>query len=282
MVKITAPVRIDLSAGWTDADPFREKYGGWVLNGAINLRVSAELKNKELVTSLEKVPKNSGLGTSGALRSVYLCASNKGLVKNRNELIRKVWVFENEVINQRAGFQDQAAAIYGGVNLWAFEKGKGEKAKIYRVPVSKEKVRKLEKKLVLVYTGKRQSSDIHELVFRRYKRNISKMKEMKDIAKEMSKKIDNSDFMIKLMNRTWKLQKGLHKKIETPKMRKLQKKLRKYYCACRAAGAGGGGCMLFYTNVKDSFIRKVKGLSKEMGVKVIDFKFDWNGLEMEK
>ena len=30
MIKVTAPVRIDISAGWSDADPFRGEFGGAV------------------------------------------------------------------------------------------------------------------------------------------------------------------------------------------------------------------------------------------------------------
>ena len=43
MIKVTAPVRIDISAGWSDAAPFQQDFGGAVLNAAINLRVSSVL-----------------------------------------------------------------------------------------------------------------------------------------------------------------------------------------------------------------------------------------------
>ena len=122
MIKVTAPVRIDISAGWSDADPFRGQFGGAVLNAAITLRVSGILDNNKLTTSLEKVPAASGLGTSGALRTAYLVIANPSLIENKMELVKRVNTFENAIVGQRAGFQDQCAAIFGGVNYWDFYK----------------------------------------------------------------------------------------------------------------------------------------------------------------
>ena len=123
MIKVTAPVRIDISAGWSDAVPFVNEFGGAVLNAAINLRVAATLTNGKLISSLEKVPGHSGLGTSGAIRTAYLVAANPSLMDiSKNELIKRVHTFENAIVGQRAGFQDQAATVYGGVNYLVFRK----------------------------------------------------------------------------------------------------------------------------------------------------------------
>lgn len=280
-MKITAPVRIDISAGWSDADPFREKHGSYVLNAAINLRVFAEIKGKKLSTSLNKILKGSGLGTSGAVRACYLAASNKSLIRSKLDLIKQVWVFENKVVKQRAGLQDQAAAIYGGVNLWKFGKGAGEKVRISKKEISKKKANHLENRLVLIYTGSRLSAGIHDRVFKNYKKNINNIQEMSEITKKMFKFIDNENKMAGLINRTWILQKKLHSSIETGKMKKLQKELKGKYLACRATGAGGGGCMLFYTNEKTELIKEAKKLEKKLGIKVINFKFDWKGIRVE-
>src|SRR3989338_7344381 len=151
MIKVTAPVRIDISAGWSDADPFKHEFGGAVLNAAINLRVAGVLGKGKLITDLQKVPAASGLGTSGALRSVYLVASNPSLIKNKLDLIRRVNIFENAIVGQRAGYQDQAAAIFGGVNYWEFTGAD----RIRRIGIDKNKAEHLHDRLVLVYTGNR-------------------------------------------------------------------------------------------------------------------------------
>lgn len=282
MIKVTAPIRIDISAGWSDADPFREEFGGAVLNAAIDLRVSATLKNGVMVSSLEKAPHNSGLGTSGAVRTVYLVASNPDLIKNKKELIERVHIFENAIVGQRAGFQDQAAAIFGGVNYWEFQKS----GVIKREQITKQKAQHLYDRLVLVYTGEGHiSANVHTNVFesKRYMKFIPQINRMKLIAKEMTKNIANEKKMSELMDETWELQKHLDKNMETPVMKKLQDAARGYYLSGRATGAGGGGCFLFYTNQKKKLTAILKKMEKTTKcMQVLPFKFDYQGIKLEK
>lgn len=283
MLKVTAPTRIDISAGWSDADPFRGDFGGAVLNAAINLRVAGTLGGGKLTTSLEKVPSNSGLGTSGALRTVYLAAANPSLINDKIELIKRVNVLENAIIGQRAGFQDQAAAIFGGVNFWEFRKD----GSIRRRPIPKNKAEHLYKRLVLVFTGDRHlSANVHEKVFndRIYMKQIPTISRMALIAKEMYLHISNENKMAALMKETWNLQKSLHKEMESESMRRLQMVCNDCYLAARATGAGGGGCMLFYVQPekKRNLVGMFNKLSKRNpGMRVLDFKFDYKGILLE-
>jgi len=281
-IKVTAPVRIDISAGWSDADPFRHEFGGAILNAAINLRVSATLTKNELISSNEGLPSRSGLGTSGALRTVYLVAANPDLIKDKVDLIKRVNVFENAIVDQRAGFQDQAAAVFGGVNYWEFRKN----GSIFRVGIPKKAADHLYKRLVLVFTGDQHiSGNVHNDVFGsgRFMDHIYTIDKMKRIAKKMFKHVDEQEIMADLITKTWDLQKTLHKGIETQTMRKIQEYCEDYYLACRATGAGGGGCMIFYTKpeFKHGLVRRLKKLGKkEKGVEVLPFKFDYEGIEM--
>jgi len=278
MIKVTAPVRIDISAGWSDANPFQGDFGGAVLNAAINLRVAATLGGKELVSSLEGVPSHSGLGTSGALRTVYLVAANPKLINDKAELVRRVHLFENAIVGQRAGFQDQAAAIFGGVNYWEFRKD----GSIRRKGIPKSRAKHLHDRLVLVFTGDRHlSANVHERVFegRNYMKHIPAMNKMKIIAKKMAANISNEKAMTDLIKETWVLQKSLHGSMESPNMKKLQMVCADCYLACRATGAGGGGAMLFYTKNKRSLIGQLKKVRKRIkGMEVLPFQFDYKGL----
>jgi len=283
MNKLTAPVRIDISGGWPDSDPYRKDFGGAVLNAAINLRVSGYLDDSNLSTSLGEIPHGSGLGTSGALRAVYLGAANNNLLDDKRDLVRRVHLFENEVIGHRAGFQDEAAAIHGGVNYWEF----GKNDSIIRVPISKESAQHLEDSLVLVYTGKSHlSANIHDLVFGpgNYEKNIPKLDRMKQIAKEMVINLTNQDIMSRLINETWELQKSLHESIETDTMRKVLDYTKGLYFAARATGAGSGGCMILHTDIKDHLLNVTKEkIEKDIpGIKFIPFKFDYEGIRTEK
>jgi D-glycero-alpha-D-manno-heptose-7-phosphate kinase len=277
-VKVTAPVRIDISGGWPDSDPYRKDYGGVVLNAAINLRVSACFDGFAIHTSSENVPPKSGLGTSGALRAAYIVASNTSLIKNKIDLIQRVYEFENRIIGHRAGKQDEAAAIYGGVNFWEF----GANESIKYTPISKRRARHLEERLALVYTGQTHlSANMHNLVFGpgNYEKNISRLDRMKEIAWEMKDNLTDENVMARLINETWDLQRLLHPSIETGRMRRLDRILKRYYLARRGLGAAGGGSMIYYTNDPDKLIAELMK-EKIPDVKVIPFKFDWEGIKI--
>jgi len=261
-MNLTAPVRIDIGAGWPDSDPYRNQYGGYVLNAAINVRCSASL-NGDLVVSPENVPSQSGLGTSGCLRALELAVSNPQLLEDKTELIKKVHQFENQICGNRAGFQDQAAAIFGGSNLWYF----GPKGEITRTPVN---LTGLEDHLVLVYTGSHNSGDMHRLAFSNpdYRELIHEMSLINQEMARDPKKIPD------LIRRTWKLQRRLHPSIETPLMKTLQEEVGDLAYSCRAVGAGGGGCMIFYTDKKF----QVEERARSLGFRVIDFKFEKEGI----
>jgi galactokinase/mevalonate kinase-like predicted kinase len=186
-------------------------------------------------------------------------------------------------LEQRAGFQDEAAAIYGGVNYWKFS----PIGSITRIPLPEERVKYLENKLVLVYTGENHlSPNIHDNVFgeENYSRNIPKLHRMKEIAHQMFQEIDDPNTIPQLIRETWELQRSLDSSIETDTMRILQNELAGEYLACRATGAGGGGCMIFYTETPEKLSQNVAGISKKrslLNLKVIPFKFDYKGILIE-
>ncbi len=293
-MKITAPVRIDISGGWPDSDPYRKDFGGAVLNAAITrtdmpYRVCATLDGF-LKTEPGNVLPHSGQGTSGALRAVELAASNPALLQDRMDLIRRVWLFENRVIGFRAGVQDEAAAIYGGVNYWEFGSGPGESVAIKRVPIPRDRAELLEERLVLMYFGESHlSANIHDLVFgpENYENSIPKLDRMKEIAFQMKGMLlDNfhetqfGDYI----NETWELQRSLHSSIESKSMKTIQKALRGDYLAYRAIGAGGGGSGIYYgeaPKICESF-----RIAQELGkippnAKLIPFKFEYSGIRRE-
>jgi D-glycero-alpha-D-manno-heptose-7-phosphate kinase len=281
MLKISAPVRIDISAGWPDSDPYRKDFGGCVLNAAINRYVSATFDGNNIITSSNDVPPSSGLGTSGALRAAYLVASNPKLLEDKSDLVKRVHIFENQVIGHRAGFQDEAASVYGGVNYFEFF----QNSAIRRNLIPEKTAKHLEDRIVILYTGKSHlSSNIHNLVFgpNNYEKNISKLDKMKEYAKIMAENIENENIMSDLIRETWDLQKSLHNSIETPLMKKLQKDFSSLYSAFRATGAGGGGCVIFYTSDKEELLKELKRKKVDYkGIEIIQFNFDYKGIRIE-
>lgn len=284
MIQITAPVRIDISAGWSDADPFRSEFGGAVLNAAINWRVKATLHHGKLTTSLEKVPANSGLGTSGALRTVYLAAANPKLLKDKIDLIKRVNIFENAIVGQRAGFQDQAAAVFGGVNYWEFKKN----GSIVRRGIVKSDAYHLQDRLLLVFTGEGHiSANVHEQVFegRKYISFIPQINMMKVLARKMSYHMSNERLMTQHLRETWELQKKLHRHMETTCMKDIQRVCDDCMLAGKATGAGGGGCFLVYLKpeMRRAATLRINHLrGKFPKLRVMPFEFDYRGIDIEK
>ncbi len=163
----------------------------------------------------------------------------------------------------------------------------GSDHQLHRVGLTKQ-VKHLQDRLVLVFTGEGHiSASVHEKVFegRRFIKFIPQIDKMRVIAGLMKKHIHDEKKMAELINETWSLQKKLHPLMETPAMKKIQEYCRRNYLAARATGAGGGGCMIFYTRPewKTALIKEIRELEEKIKkLEVLDFEFDFVGIELEK
>jgi len=272
--KVIAPVRIDFAGGTTDIEPFASKYGGAVLNAAINKHVKGELYSSEKKVGLSYhagIPTSSGLGTSGVMNLVWL-ALISGL-KDKTRLAEQVYGLER-AMEQTGGKQDQYTSAYGGINFLEFS---SSGVKLTKINLNPAFIKELEKRLVLVYTGK------PHLATKTNKRMIDNLKSGK-----------NTSNLIKIRDIAWEMKHALHKKnlsrfaelmnLETRERRKLDKSIiphnidkmiqigmKNGAVAAKVCGAGGGGSILFFCNDR-------KKLIKKFGNKIIEFKFDFQGL----
>jgi len=278
--KLMSPVRIDFAGGTTDISPFRDKYGGCVLNAAINRYVVGKLIVDDKKTHLEytgNIPTSSGLGTSGTMNLVWL-----GLISQRNDtfnldykkkLAETVYKIE-QAMGLIGGKQDQYASVFGGINFIEFN---GDKVKIERLNLDKEFVKELERKLVLIYTGRPHfSGDSNRAMMdnlRKGKNNANLLR-IKKIAIDMKNALLNKNIarFAELMNEETKERKKLHKNIVPENIQKIiNLGMQNGAVAAKVCGSGGGGSILFLGN-KRKLKEKFKG-------KIIDFKFDFDGLK---
>jgi len=272
--KVQAPVRIDFGGGTTDISPFKDKYGGAVLNAAINKYVFGTLTTSNKKVGLEyhgDIPTSSGLGTSGVMNLVWLSLISK--IKDKFELAEKVYSLE-QAMGLTGGKQDQYSSVLGGINFMEF---KGDKVKVVRLNLKKKIIRQLEDNLVLVYTGKpHYSGTSNKLMIENLKKgkNTKNLIEIKNIAKQMKSSLlrgNLADFA-ELMNRETEERKKLHKTIVPSKTLKIINKAKKSGAiGAKICGSGGGGSILFFTDERKKLLKKFKR-------KVIDFKFDFKGL----
>ncbi len=279
--RIISPVRIDFAGGTTDISPFKDKYGGCVLNATINRYVEGELIVNDKKTHLEytgNIPTSSGLGTSGVMNLVWLSLISQKINKlddnARKKLSETVYKME-QAMGLVGGKQDQYASAFGGINLMRFNK---DNVEVEKLKLRKEFIKKLESKLVLVYTGKPHFSGNTNGAMMdnlRKGKNNSNLLRIKKIALEMKDALLKEDLekFAELMNQETGERKKLHKSIVPESTQKIiSQAMENGAIAAKVCGSGGGGSILFFGDKQ-----KLKQKFKD---KVIDFKFDFQGLRI--
>ncbi|MGY4884654.1 MAG: hypothetical protein ACP5NZ_03705 [Nanobdellota archaeon] len=279
--KLIAPVRIDFGGGTTDISPFKDKYGGCILNATINRYVVGELIVNDKKTHLEytgNVPTSSGLGTSGVMNLIWLSLISQKIGKlddnTRKKLSETVYNIEQSM-GLVGGKQDQYASAFGGINFMEF---KGDKVTVERLKLSPELIRKLEDKLVLVYTGKPHfSGNTNGAMMDNLKKgkNNANLLRIKKIAIEMKHALLNKDLerFVELMNEETGERKKLHKSIVPESTQNIiDLAMENGAVAAKVCGSGGGGSILFFGD-KQRLKQKFKD-------KIIEFKFDFQGLRI--
>ncbi len=272
-----APVRIDFAGGTTDIYPFTHRYGGCVLNAAINRYVNGRLVSTKDDTKLSynaNIPTGSGLGTSSAMNVVWLGLVSQ--IKDKKKIADTVYRLEQDM-GVVGGKQDQYAAAFGGINYLEFQKDKTIRKEIV---LEKKTLKKLESGLILAYVGKpRYSSRINKLVINNlkkgHKNTIDALKNVKEIAVEMKESLEGSNLkrFVRLMNEEWINRKKLHPMVTNPRLdRLIRLGMENGAIGAKVCGAAGGGSILFYRENKPKVINKLRH------EKIIDFKFDFNGL----
>ncbi len=315
MIVVQTPLRVSFLGGGTDFDDFYLNYGGAVLSTAINKCVYIIVKErfdnmiyvnysqKEIVehvdqlkhelvreamkktgvdkaveiTTLADVPsEGTGLGSSsavtvGLLQSLY---AYQGQTVTARELAEQACQIEVDILGKPAGRQDQVIAAFGNMQYITFNHNGIEVEKIDILPEAK---RRLNRSLLLFYTGKTRKSDE---ILSEQKTNIQKntgvLLEMKKMAQEARKAVleGNFDEIGRLLHRSWQLKKELASKVSNPEINDM------YQVAHDAGavggkitGAGGGGFLLLYcTNGQQDDVRAALH-----GLRELPFRFQPDG-----
>jgi len=275
--RVRAPVRIDFAGGTTDIKPFTDTNGGAVLNGAINHYVYGELIATDKSTKLEyhaDIPTSSGLGTSSAMNDVWVALITH--LKDKKKIAEDVFNIEHAVAESAVnGKQDMYAAVYGGINYMEFI---GDKVLVHPLDLKQKIIKELENKLVLVYSGighlsgSSNKAAIDNLL---KGKNTDELVRLKEIAGEMKNALLKGDLYMfaNLMNKETQERKKLSKITVSPKLQNIiDLGVKNGAIAAKVCGSGGGGSILFFTEDKKKLVNKFKG-------RVIDFKFDFEGLK---
>ena len=198
------------------------------------------------------LPARSGMGSSSVfvVGLMNLLNSFQGRNITNKMLAKKSIYFEQKILNEAVGSQDQIAAAYGGFNKITFKVG-GE-FNVKQMSIKKKVLRKLNSNLILIYTGlKRTAHDIAKnYINKLQKSKKSHIIEICSFVKESEKilKEGNSlnDFG-KLLHESWQEKKSLSSYISNSSIDDIYNTaIKKGALGGKLLGAGGGGFLLLY------------------------------------
>jgi len=260
-------------------------------DGNVDL-IKAAIKKMNLRGGIEIItrsnaPAGSGLGTSAAMGVALTGALNKLsdvslLPYEFGEIASSIEIHELKI---SSGKQDHYASAMGGFNFMEFF---GENVRVSNLQLPIDTLCELEKNLVLCYTGKsRLSSNVHLNVIDRYlnrhHETLEALKNLKQIALEMKNMLLKGDLSSfgQLLIENWENQKRLHPSVTNPQIDSLfDMVLNHGAIGGKACGAGGGGCLVFFCLPdKEHLVRRKL---EESGVTIINFNFDFQGLQRWK
>ena len=199
------------------------------------------------------LPARSGMGSSscfsvGLIKAIN--ALNEKKITNI-ELAKKAIFFEQKVMGETVGSQDQVSASIGGFNKITFKKNNINVKKIKKV----ENIKKLERNLLLIYTGINRTA--HKIAST-YASKLSSVK--KDYITKICEHVSEGEKLLntgkiddfgKLLNNAWYLKKKLSSSISNSKIDDLYNLAIKYGAlGGKLLGAGGGGFLLLYMPIK--------------------------------
>lgn len=222
-----------------------------------------------------------GLGSSSSLAVGVLNAlyAYKGQHVSAEHLAQKACEIEIDILQHPIGKQDQYAAAYGGFNFIQFNKD--ESVFVDPVICERETRQKLNKKLLLFYTGiMRVSSSILE----DQKASIDDNREILDAMVELSKVMRDAiiehdlESIGHFLHESWEYKKKLASNVTNGQINEYYEKARKAGAVGgKILGAGGGGFLLLYCdeawqhNVRKALvdIKEVPFLFEPQGSKII-------------
>ena len=316
MIITKTPFRISFAGGGSDLADFYEQYGGCVLSTSINrycyisihpyfnerytmLKYSenelveslSEIKHRIFncvlneanlhgveITSTADIPGGTWLGSSSTFTVGLLNTVNcyRGKYMSKSALAEKACEVEIQKLGSPIGKQDQYAAAFGGLNFIQFHKdGTTSVAPIVMQP---ETYRKLQKNLVMFYTGDVRSANS---ILAEQKKNMSSeekaknLQQMCGLAEDMKQALEHDDLSSfgDLLNEGWKLKRTLASGISNPVIDEAyETAMSNGALGGKLLGAGGGGFLLFYCEPE-----KQEQLRVALKMRPFPFKFEKDG-----
>ena len=211
------------------------------------------------VTSMSDIPsEGTGLGSSssytvGLLNAMY---AYKGKYASAEKLAKEASEIEIEILKNPIGKQDHYIAAYGGLQFIQFLPD--DSVTLNPIICSPEIKKKLEKQLLLLYTGLTRSSN---KILEKQSQNMAKsdksreiMDQMVEVAYEMQKMLNSNSTKNfgQLLNENWLLKRKMAQGVSSRAIDKWYRISKKNGAeGGKILGAGGGGFLLLYAKERN-------------------------------
>jgi D-glycero-alpha-D-manno-heptose-7-phosphate kinase len=213
--------------------------------------------NKIEISSNSEIPSaGSGLGSSSSYAVGLITALNlhvHKMQKKPHEVAEKACEIEINILKKPIGKQDQYMAAFGGLKAIQFNPDGTVNVKF--LTTSYESIKKLESRLVLMYTGVTRKADAilrhqSELIKKNPNTKLQ-IRDMVQLAKELEKDLNenNIDTLGELLDEAWNIKKTITHQISNDVIDNFYNVGK--HCGAvggKLLGAGGGGFILFYAD----------------------------------
>ena len=280
---VMVPVRVDLSGGWTDVNPYCTDFGGEVVNFTINKYVKANINLSGEVSYNFDIPIGSGLGTSGSVNVARIALLRKSENLSLSEIAEAAYQAEIKSGN-KCGRQDQWAATFGGFNRFMFH---GENVEIMPFEPARSAVKWVKKHLIIAHTGiSHKSGEIQDQVWSRYeagdKEVIEGLHRIRHITRKLADSLqrDQRQLFVESLNGVSSAIDTIDKSINAPFLSVIQPLIEdSSVMAWKALGAGSGGCAAILCH--PLHIKKVREKISKSGWKLIEWDYENTGIRMK-
>jgi D-glycero-alpha-D-manno-heptose-7-phosphate kinase len=224
------------------------------------------------------LPARTGMGSSSSFVVGFfkvICAL-KGQIIGKHEVALKAIHFEQEILKDHVGSQDQMAAAYGGFNVFQFNSD--GTIHVEPVTLSKDRKQELESHLMMFYTGtSRLSSEIAGDIISNIFEKERQLKRMHEMVYEAVDILNGPGSILEfgqLLNETWQLKRQLSDHMSNPVIERLYEvAMENGAVGGKLLGAGSAGFMVFLVPPE-----KKEQLKKSMaGYLNVPFKFENEG-----
>lgn len=195
------------------------------------------------------LPARTGVGSSSsfAVGLIHAIKALQGLQVTKSELASLAIEFEQRVLKENVGSQDQVAAAHGGLNYIEF----GSEIRVQPVALNQQRSAQLNSRLMLFYLGMARDSSqlagqlLASLEQKRYE--LNRLRALAMEGRDMLLGDGSLDEFGLLLHEAWLLKQSLHAGVSSALVNRVYSLARQHGAlGGKLLGAGGTGFLLFY------------------------------------